>query len=56
MLNYKNTLIGKEVILKKAIAKTSNKMVVLFLINLWNDTMGLKFYYMITLYINILHV
>ena len=26
-------------------------MVVFFLINLWNDTMGLKFYYMIIQYV-----
>ena len=31
--------------LKKAVAQTSNKMVIFFLINLWNDTTGLKFYY-----------
>ena len=43
MYNYENALIGKEVFLKKAIAETSNKMVVFFLINLSNDTMGLKF-------------
>ena len=44
-------LIYKELFFKKAIAKTSNKIVVFFLINLWNDTIGLKFYYVTTLYI-----
>ena len=34
MLNYDNALLYKEVILKNAIAETSNKMVVFFLINL----------------------
>ena len=40
-----NVLICKEVILKKTRAETLNKMVVLSLFNLWNDTMGLKSYY-----------
>ena len=33
MLNYENALICKEVFLTKAVAETSNKMVVLFLVN-----------------------
>ena len=34
MLNHENALICKEVFLKKAIAETSNHIVVFFLINL----------------------
>ena len=51
MLDYENALICKEVFSKKAIATTSNKMVVFFLIKLRNDPMGLKLYYVITLYV-----
>ena len=53
MYNYENALIGKEKFLKKTIAETSNKTVVFFLINLSSDTMGLKFYCVITLYMHI---
>ena len=54
---YENTLICKEVFLEKAIAKMSNKMVVFLLINPRNDTMSLKFYYVISfiIYIYILY-
>ena len=54
---YENALICKEVFLEKAIAKMSNKMVVFLLINPWNDTMSLKFYYVISfiIYIYILY-
>ena len=53
MLNYENALIYEKVFLKKAVAETSTKMVVLFLINFWNDIMGLKFQYVISLRINL---
>ena len=54
---YENALICKEVFLEKAIAKMSNKMVVFLLINPRNDTMSLKFYYVISfiIYIYILY-
>ena len=38
-VNYENALICKEVFLKKAIAKRSNKTVVFNLFNLWIDAM-----------------
>ena len=50
-ITYENASICKEVFLKKTIAETSNKMVLFFLIDLWNDTMGLKFYYVICDYL-----
>ena len=48
IVNYISALTCKVVILKKVIAKTSIRSGGCYVIIFWNDTMGLKFYLVVT--------